>query len=297
MLRVAVIDAGDFVKDYFEHRGRLSGVMVSHAVDSLEGLLSARAAVVDGAVVHSPMQSYRDAVDSAARYGKHVLLYGQIGLAAEEIVECVEMCAKAGVCLYVARPLRAAPYQQAAYRSLRNGDLGELGLVRIHSWKQPNPKEASPLCLIVNEIDVACWLFDAWPDSIYALPIKGRANNLQIHLGFPCGGMAIIDCNDAPKAVAADYFSLTMVGSKGATYADDHRNVNLIVGSDSISAAAPPLGTDFVWQSLNEFAANVAANVTDSGFDCLRSVTVAKSVYMSIKMNDALRREGAEYVC
>lgn len=297
MLRVAVIDAGDFVKDYFLHRSRLDGVMVSHAVDSIEGLLSQRAGVVDAAVIHSPTEAYHGAIRTAAQYKKHAFVYGQIGLAADEIDECVRACEEAGVVLYVARPLRTAPYQQAAYSSLASGDLGELGLVRIHSWKQRDTTEMSPLFLIVDEIDVACWLFDDWPETVYAIPIKGRANNLQVHLGFPGGGMAMIDCNDGAPSATATYFSLTMIGSKGATYADDHRNVNLVVNEQEVSALATSQGTDYIWQHLNAFASNIAAGKTDDGSQCLRAVAVAKAVYWSIKNKSALRREGDGYVC
>ena len=49
---------------------------------------------------------------------------------------------------------------------------------------------------------------------------------LLVHLGFKCGGMALIDfTNSLPDG--DNYESLCLIGSKGVAYADDHRNRNL----------------------------------------------------------------------
>ena len=67
-----------------------------------------------------------------------------------------------------------------------------------------------------------------WPDYV------------QIHLGFPGGGMAIIDYSTSLPQGPGYYF-LSMIGSKGAAYADDHNNVNLRYGTADIHA----LGTSY----------------------------------------------------
>ena len=45
---------------------------------------------------------------------------------------------------------------------------------------------------------------------------------------FPEGGMALIDCSRALQPSCDPYFSLTVIGSTGAAYADDHHNTNLL---------------------------------------------------------------------
>ncbi|MDA1274542.1 MAG: hypothetical protein O2960_10905 [Verrucomicrobia bacterium] len=57
----------------------------------------------------------------------------------------------------------------------------------------------------------------------------GRVTSLVFlwHLGFPNGGMAIIDvaaCRPSPHP----YYSMHLIGSAGAAYADDHHNAHLL---------------------------------------------------------------------
>ena len=81
--------------------------------------------------------------------------------------------------------------------------------------------------LSVPYLDLANWLFGTPPDRVYAR--AAEPGYLQVHLGFSGGGMALIDVSD-DLPPGDGYRSVTVIGSDGAGYADDHRNRNLVFG-------------------------------------------------------------------
>ena len=144
---------------------------------------------------------------------------------------------QSGTPLAVANPDRFLPSRQMIRQHLDEGKLGEPGLVRMHRWEpmpaDPRPGfDALPVSLL-RDLDLALSLVGQSPDSIYAIerradesrPASGRS--VQVHLGFPGGGMAMIDhANRLPPG--DDYVSLSLIASNGAAYADDHRNMQLV---------------------------------------------------------------------
>ena len=105
--------------------------------------------------------------------------------------------------------------------------------MRAHRWQpagQNLPVADIVLNHLIHEIDLACWLFDGLPTEVYATSLGTPANDsdyVQLHLGFPGGGMAVADyCCGLPQG--DEYFSLCLIGDNGAAYADDHRNMQLL---------------------------------------------------------------------
>lgn len=90
--------------------------------------------------------------------------------------------------------------------------LGEVGLVRLHRWS------AAPVPP-TRDLDVVLWVVGWPPDAHHTL--RGESGLLQIHLGFPGGGMALI-AHASGLAYADGYSSLSVIASGGAAYADDH---------------------------------------------------------------------------
>ena len=124
------------------------------------------------------------------------------------------------------------------------GVLGDPGLLRIHRWT----KSAS----LLADMDVACWLFMDAPEKVYAWSGGGY---FQCHLGFKKGGMAIID--HATDLTHGGYESLTFIGAHGAAYADDHRNVNLQLGSRGCRGLKTSEGDVGLTALLDEFVAAI----------------------------------------
>jgi myo-inositol 2-dehydrogenase/D-chiro-inositol 1-dehydrogenase len=317
MISVALIDAGDWLQAYATVLHRIPDVRLTAVVqsdtessrttypdlqveltaDSLENLLRDHGHVVDAVVVHSRPRLRPQLVRQAALAGKHVLVETPIALSLHEADEVFEACASAGVRLMVAQPRRYMPYERVAHDSLVSGKLGRPGLLRIHRWipwgeeglRSPRA-EASLLETVIGELDVACWLFDGLPDAVYALADKpGKGDRyLQVHLGFSGGGMALVDVwrSDSP------YFSLTMIGSQGAVYADDHRNASWVCGGPYIKALAMDQGHDHVRLQLSEFTEflRLDRQPTQTREDARRTISVAAAMGESLASGRVIHR-------
>ena len=157
--------------------------------------------------------------------------------------------------LVPAFPKRFSPETITLKQSLDAGELGQLGLLRMHLWDQ---KETDGLQEMVHAIDLALCFFSNTPEHIHGTAsIENGVKCLLIHLGFKCGGMALIDfTNSLPDG--DNYESLSLIGSKGAAYADDHRNRNLFFNR---GAQCPDTKLSFIKPMLINFANKVRKNV------------------------------------
>src|SRR5262249_25521148 len=77
---------------------------------------------------------------------------------------------------------------------------------------------------LVRDLDLAGWLFGTLPNVVYA--VEQADGGVLAHLGFPGGGMALIDLSVLPPGDS--YHSLSLIGSTGAASAADHQNVQLV---------------------------------------------------------------------
>lgn len=133
-----------------------------------------------------------------------------------------------GVQLALLNPDRYLPSRQLIRRQV-GCTLGEPGLIRMHRWLPgSNSDELSEHLL--RDLDLIYWLAGRSPDRVFALEshaggAPGRF--LQVHLGFPGGGMALHDLTSRLPA-GEGYSSLSVIAANGAAYADDHHNVQLV---------------------------------------------------------------------
>jgi predicted dehydrogenase len=149
-----------------------------------------------------------------------------------DVIETLFAAARAsGVQLAVVNPDRYLPSRQLIRKQL-GGPLGEAGLLRLHRWEPANgaaelDRLPEPL---LRDLDLTLWLMNRQPDRVYAVEQNSDARTgryLQVHLGFPHGGMALIDYTS--RLPAGDgYQSLSVIASTGAAYADDHQNAQLL---------------------------------------------------------------------
>jgi hypothetical protein len=70
-------------------------------------------------------------------------------------------------------------------------------------------------------------------------------------LGFADDRMAVIDCATLPKG--DEYYSLSVIGSSGAAYADDHHNMQLLFGGGHPQAICTSQGDKALLAALQEF--------------------------------------------
>ena len=173
-----------------------------------------------------------------------------------------------------AMPWRFRPSVQVMIHKLRSGKLGKPGLLRVHRWHANTD--------ILADLDLALWLFSEEPRTKHVVQCEGY---LQIHLGFASGGMAIID--HAHEVIGKGYESLTLIGSTGATYADDHRNVQLLLGPTSCTGLTTGEG-DVVTLSamLEDFVASVRE--PQQATACLAEFARAKRLLESMNLEEVV---------
>ncbi len=158
------------------------------------------------------------------------------------------------------------------FRRLESGQLGEPGSLRIHRW--------SPGASLLSDLDLANAFFSESPLHVYAQSLD---DYVQVHLGFASGGMALIDHHTAGHG----YESLTLIGSRGAAYADDHHNTNLRLSSSGCEGLTTGEGDTELVALLTEF---VQAIEKDRDFAVtLSDIETAKSVLA--KVTQSLERQ------
>lgn len=136
----------------------------------------------------------------------------------------------------IVNPAHYLPSRHLIKQQIDDGKLGTPGLVRIHRWEaaeEAPSATAYALAPLVLDIELATWLIGAAPQLIYATEakrIEGGAQTgrtVQVHVGFVGGAMALVDfANGLPAGDG--YQSLSVIGSAGAAYADDHQNVHML---------------------------------------------------------------------
>jgi hypothetical protein len=172
---------------------------------------------------------------------KPVLLFGSLPIEGKSLIT-------------PALPKRFSPEVIALRESLDSGNLGELGLLRMHLWNQ---KKSDRVQEMVHAIDLALWFFGANPEHIHgAASAEKEVKCSLIHLGFKCGGMALLDfTNSLPTG--DNYESLSLIGSKGAAYSDDHRNRNLFFSGGAPGAKCPDIRMNFIGPMLKDFTQKI----------------------------------------
>lgn len=186
---------------------------------------------------------------------------------------------------------RSLPSRQLIRQQLDAGKLGTPALVRSHRWTSCAAVTSNrlPSGLLID-IDVAQWLMGSPAELVYAAKSVG-GEAIQIHLGFVAGGMALLDWGRIPEG--EEYRSLSVLGSSGAAYADDHANRQLVFGggpartrvADEMLRGMANLLADFV----KELDGNrVCEKVNAAWHDAVR---VGGAAMRSLKTGQAIRRE------
>jgi predicted dehydrogenase len=276
----------------------------SVAAQSLGELLDGHENDVDGVFIRSCRGTRATLVRKAAEAGKHTMVVPPLGLSAAEAEEAIAVCSASGARLMVANPARHMPRERLIKQTLDDGRLGAPGLLRVHRWAAAGECGADGLTIadLVNEIDLSHWLFGSAAATVYAVgrrlggPDSDRPDFVQLHLGFPDGGMALIDYA-ATLPPGDGYTSVSMVGSTGGVHGDDARNVNLVYGGGAPSAIAPGYGDGHVLALLQEFVDSISEGrePDNGGSDALAAIQVAEAARESMASGRAASLTGGRY--
>lgn len=287
MLRLAVLGNDRDVEEYLKLAPRMRAASMARLTDVME--LDRQGF---DAVVLCPRDSQEADWRFVAARGHHLFLVKPPSTA-ELVTELLAECQTQDVCLMVGSS-RYLPAVGAIKQSLVSGELGNLGLIRMHHW-QPH------LTDLLAEIDLAIWMFQTMPTEIYALAeneSNKRSRYFQLHLGFPGGGMVLIDGATLPTSTKK-YFSLSVIGATGAAYADDHHNQQLLFRGEQPISLTTGEGEVARLAELQEFvdALNQQRTPLVTGVDALQACLVFEAAHESVGRGTAARLVGDHYEC
>lgn len=161
---------------------------------------------------------------------------------------------------------RRHPSVAAVKLALDSGKLGTAALVRLHRWR-PRLKETEQVAMeepLAGDLDLVLWLTGQLPVSVFARTSEQQSaaqRYMQVHLGFADEGMALIDLA-LTLPPGAGYFSLSVIGTTGAAYADDHANTHLVFqGGAAKALLAEPLAMAAEEMGVSEAARRALAPV------------------------------------
>jgi predicted dehydrogenase len=205
-----------------------------------------------------------------------------------------------GAQVAVVNPDRFLPSRQLIRQQLDAGRLGQPGLVRIHRWEHPrSERDASvPGADMARDADTALWLMGASPELVYALERGGEGEgasagrSTQVHLGFAGGGMALLDYTNQLPA-GDGYRSLSLIGSTGAAYADDHQNAQLLYRGGRAQAVPAAEDSMQVVALVQDFVAALAEgrDLSPSVSGWRRALAVVAAARRSIQTRQAITLE------
>ena len=260
----------------------------------LRGVTLVSAADCEAVAFFHPSMAPAEAIYPFLCAGKHVVALSDTCLLETALETLSAAARKSGAQLSIVNADRYRPSRQLIRQQLDAGKLGEPGLVRIRHWQQSG--DASSHFSLARSLDVAVWLMGKLPDLVYAVENTADATEperfVQVHLGFPGGGMALIDhSNRLPPGDA--YQSLSVIGSAGAAYADDHQNMQLLYRGGQAQAVRTGEGLKHLATLVQDFADGLAAGRDLSpSVEAWRNVlSIANAVRRSLESRLAIRLE------
>ncbi len=322
MIRLAIIGDGETVAAYAKVAHRLQGARIAAVVDdnsceprdaafgadvltvSLAALLDQHLDAFDAAVIGATSE-FGFGADGAltaalmATANKHLLMDARLvdsKCTADALIAAFE---QSTATLAVGHGLRHQPDVRAVRESVASGKLGAPGLLRVHRWNpldRDAPGDAwrdAILGDLTAEIDLACWLFGESPSVVFAQQQTagdaGSIGSVQVHLGFPKGGMALIDVvHGLPSAV--EYATRSVIGASGAAYADAHHDMQLTFQGGATRAVGIDWQHSHLLPQIQEFVDALAAGrqPTASPAAARLALQVAAAVAESIETGEAV---------
>ncbi len=242
---------------------------VCHPDEAVRAGIAARlhgASVVPIADCEAAMCAGLGAPEEMLRAGIHVLLVAEPCQSATGLEVLSHVARGSGAKLAHVNPDRYLPSRQLVRKQLA-GPLGDTGLIRTHRWDARPAAEVAGLPEpLLRDIDVALWLAGRVPDRVCAVGNTSDAGRVvQVHLGFPHGGSALLDYTDTlPQGEG--YTSLSVIAASGAVYADDQQNTQLLYGGGRPLALRVSEGTTALAALAQEFV-----NAIRDDRECARS--------------------------
>ena len=285
-LQLALIGHPGDASAWPEALRRVRGARVAVTAESMEAAAGENVEF-DAAAVDSSADAGR-----AIAAGKHVLVGAPAADSLEEMESLLKAAQEAGVFLAVGGLPVNVPANRVILDRLSSGKLGEPGLLRVHCWSGESSRSLASK--LYGHIDLAIRFFGSSPAELYCVA-RGDQSYLQVHLGFTGGGMAVLDFSDRLPA-GRGYDSLSLIGSSGAAYSDDHHNTHLLFTGGNPAALIDDCG-DGRLAEVQAFVDAIAGETlppTD-GEAVLAVHRVLEAIGRSIESAGVLHERGGTY--
>jgi predicted dehydrogenase len=254
-------------------------------------------AITDGATL--PLA----AIERVLIAGKHALILDPVGWQWDEMASLERTARQAGARLAIVNSGRYRPEQRLLKQRIAE-HLAPVGLLRCHRWEvrgaASHPWFAGLPAGLIEDLDVALWLCGQPVERVFAVESRPRetaensSRNLQLHLGLQ-PGMALLEYRDRSPATHS-YRSLSVIGFRGAAYAEDDQNMQLVYQGGAPLALPTNRPAVLAWTA----AAQAFVDSLDSGRECTTSVddwrqlvAVAEAVNRSLATRQAVAFEGS----
>ncbi|WP_405718364.1 Gfo/Idh/MocA family oxidoreductase [Streptomyces sp. NBC_01537] len=268
----------------------------------------------DAVIVTSENARHRHLVERAAAAGAHVLCEKPLATTEADALAMIDACARAGVGLMTAYPVRFSPAFTALRGALADGSLG--ALVSVHGTNNgSNPARSRPWfadpelagggAVMDHTVHLAD-LMDVLLDGEQAAEVYAQANSVLddaevetaglVTVRYPGGAVAAVDCSWSHPRDHPTWggLTLTCVGERAVVEFDAFPR--LLGGFDSTAARArwEPGGTDLDAAMLEEFldAARTGRRPRPDGEAGLRSLRIVLAAYDSIRTGQPVALPG-----
>lgn len=313
MMRIAIVGSGQAAANYHNAVKRVSdaqsvvwggdcgGLEPDESVGGmLDSLITTHAEAFDAVVLCNAVASRSDELRQLIGFGKHVLSGFPLGKDAAEVRDLHEYAVQNDVTLVTQRLEQSHPYFQAIHNALSSGRLGAPGLLRIHDWKPAASTElddVSQFRWLESQVALTSGIFEEVADHLLALPIRGDDGlcGIQLHLGFPSGGMALVDGGHFLPVRTSGYLSLSLIAARGAAYADDQHNSHLSWDDQGCAGLPMVIDVDTYVQQLRFFIECVGDSQASSAEQDCQAVVAANGAVASLAAQQVAVCRGEHY--
>lgn len=293
------------VADHDSTLGRsvADAIGASVVVDSLEAALNRHSEEFDAVILSTSLSMRPELAQLAGRAQKHMMVDAPVSGTLAEAEAMIDAAEQQGVCFAVRETLRFTPSIRVIQDRLTMGKLGHPSLLRVHRWRSIHHDKRPHLAhTLFADVDLALWLFNARPTEVYALARGGGGTGttpdyIQVHFGFPSGAMALLDFS-AAHPEGKGYDSLSLIGSTGAAYADDHHNTHLLFKGGDPAALISDQGYGHLALELQGFVDAIKGKTEPpvGSKDCLAVHRVIEAIGRSLHAKQVIHEQCGVYV-
>lgn len=268
---------------------------------------------VDAVLICTPTSSHAELIEEAIRQGKHIFCEKPMDLSLERTEELTKMAAANKVKLMVGFNRRFDPDFMEAYRSVREGKIGNVQIVKITSRDPGLPsmdyvRNSGGLFLdmAIHDYDMARYIMNKEVVEVFAKGLvvidqavaeAGDVDTAMTTLFFEDGSYAIID--NSRKAVYGYDQRLEIFGSGGMIQVENNlHNRNVLYNESGIHQALP---LDFFMDRysrsyLKEMELFIEALTQNkpmpaTGADALQATMIATAAKLSMETGNPVKLE------